>query len=444
MAYISFGEWNTNYKYIAITTLFAFLTEFTFGFVYGDDSCLIKLLISNEQFNLSKHIIVHYFFRYLVITILSLILYKYERKINLYNQTDKKSKHSSSIQLIYNNQMKEINYSISTSDVIFVFSLMVIQELLNELYYNSYFNSLDSWMCELPVIAFMTVKILNFKIYAHHKLAIYVNFIIILPIQITLFILNYNFPSNSQCKEFKYNEENIYKVYNDNIWFIPFGIIFYILIMCTRSYSITKIKYYVELKFLSPGQILIVYGIIGTIITLFIGIISSFISCLSFEMGICKVEYEEGIYLENIKQFFEDFKNDVIVELVTIIFGTAFNFLYYYFFLIIIKRLTPMHIIVVNLLIFLSFIISSLFWKPIEKSSYKYKVYIQVIMDSIIFFIILVYLEIIELHFCKLDYNLRKNISIRSIGDLRDIFDEKKENEDDSMIEIGETGINNI
>ena len=103
-----------------------------------------------------------------------------------------------------------------------------------------------------------------------------------------------------------------------------------------------------------------------------------------------------------------------------------------------------MHIIVVNLLLFLSFIISSLFWKPIEKSSYKYKAYLQVIMDSIIFFIILVYLEIIELHFCKFDYNLRKNICIRSIGDLSDIFDEKKENEDDSMIEISEMGVNNI
>ena len=41
--YIHCGKWNKNYKYIVLTTIFAFLTHYIFGFTFNDFMDDIKL-----------------------------------------------------------------------------------------------------------------------------------------------------------------------------------------------------------------------------------------------------------------------------------------------------------------------------------------------------------------------------------------------------------------
>ena len=41
--YIHCGKWNKNYKYIVLTTIFAFLTNYIFGFTFNDFMDDIKL-----------------------------------------------------------------------------------------------------------------------------------------------------------------------------------------------------------------------------------------------------------------------------------------------------------------------------------------------------------------------------------------------------------------
>ena len=47
----------------------------------------------------------------------------------------------------------------------------------------------------------------------------------------------------------------------------------------------------------------------------------------------------------------------------------------------------------------------------------KYKMYLEIISDILNILTFLIYTEIIELNFCKFNYNLRKNIILRGIVD---------------------------
>ena len=101
-------------------------------------------------------------------------------------------------------------------------------------------------------------------------------------------------------------------------------------------------------------------------------------------------------------------------------------FLNKFFYTLIIKRYTPIHVIFsfpiqffiekTFLLIFTSiFFIDQLF----EKENQLQKFLLDESGDIASIFGFLIYLEMIELNFCGLDYNLKKNIIIRGEEDFR-------------------------
>jgi hypothetical protein len=86
--------------------------------------------------------------------------------------------------------------------------------------------------------------------------------------------------------------------------------------MISKSYAISKMKYYMDLKFISPAKLLFFYGIIGTIISFIIGIIATFIKCYDLERGICNINNDK--FLENFYLYFTDLgtnTSNVIQEL---------------------------------------------------------------------------------------------------------------------------------
>lgn len=118
----------------------------------------------------------------------------------------------------------------------------------------------------------------------------------------------------------------------------------------------------------------------------------------------------------------------MLVRLIVIFLGIIAFFFDKYFSTLIIKFYTPVHVIFsfpiqfflekTFLLIFsASFFIDDLFTQEIQVS--KFLLDISGDIFSIIGF--LIYLEIIELHFCNLDFNLKKNIIKRSKNEIEDI-----------------------
>ena len=69
----------------------------------------------------------------------------------------------------------------------------------------------------------------------------------------------------------------------------------------------------------------------------------------------------------------------------------------------------------------------------------SWKFYVFIILFCILFFAFLIYNEIIELNFCRLSYNTKKNINLRAKNELMVLEDESndnKSNKSEDKIEI--------
>ena len=151
----------------------------------------------------------------------------------------------------------------------------------------------------------------------------------------------------------------------------------------------------------------------------------------SLVLKICKIKDNGSTYLENFKIWWEDEFNTSGILLLLI--GIIVNFLYRLFYFLIIKNLTAIHIIFsfifyANLLSLIGNIKKD-FDNPNNNINIGIRVYLFII-NLLIFVGLLIYLEMIELDFCSLNYNLRKSIIERSIQDYKlEIYNDNEEDE---------------
>ena len=156
-------------------------------------------------------------------------------------------------------------------------------------------------MLELPLLSYFNLIYFKFKIYLHHKLVICLNLIICGILKIIYLIVVINDDNKDNKKD------SVFENYNNCWGIIPFGIITYLIIMISRAFALSEIKVLMQYKYISPIKLLIIYGIIGTIITIIIGIISSFIECnktysyLVLKIWKIKDKTNESYFFENFK-----------------------------------------------------------------------------------------------------------------------------------------------
>jgi len=421
--YLHCGKWNKNNIYIILTAIFAIVTNCIYGYTFNDYLNQIKnFQIEDDTKN--NHIIINYFFRYIGLILFSFALYKYE----LYNRNKYFKRNSddniiktTSLRLIYNSSEENTKNKIVISPlfILLIMIILVLQEISEEIFYKSRLRSLDFWMLELPLLSYLNSKYFNLKIYLHHKLVIFLNLIVCGILKIITLII---FISNGK-------KGSAFYFYKNNMEAIPLGIISYLIIVTFRAFALNEIKLLMEYKYISPIKLLIVYGILGVIITSIIGTISSFIECnnINTDLKICKIKNDvnnnnDEAYLESIKIWLKDIYDNIYIEIFLLLIGMIVNYFYRLFYFLIIKYLNAIHIIFSNL-IYTSFLI----WIGYIKTSNKdkednietensnrspiYKVIVQIIVT----FGIVIYLEMIELNFCNLNYNTKKSIIERSI-----------------------------
>ena len=448
MNIISLGKCYKSYKYMYLASLFAFLTNYIFGYTYNDSKDTFKFIGNDNQDNLSKHVIYHYIFRFLSVFVISFFLYKYERKNNLQRDSkilaNKEQKESSdlAINLIYQNTKNELNLqlNISVSNIFIIITIIVVETILEDIYYKSNFRKLDLWMLELPLQSYLCSKILNFKIYKHHNIAIYFNLIFFTIFKIITYIIIITSSNDIE------NKEDVFYIQNKNNGLIPIGIIFYLIIMIPRAYGIIQLKVFMDLKFISPYKLLIFYGIIGTLISLLIGTFSTIFKCHkigSMDMNLCRItnDNKTTTYFESFEIYWEIQKSakDVFLEIFIFLLGILLNFLYVINFISTIKFLTPMHVIFSNLIY--SFFLTSagnIFIGGDEKNKKREIIsYIELVFDVILLFGHLVFLEIIELNFWDFNYYLRENIIKRSFNEYKayDLIDIESINAENDSID---------
>ena len=160
---------------------------------------------------------------------------------------------------------------------------------------------------------------------------------------------------------------------------------------------------------------------------------------------ICKVKYNEKLYFDNFKAVHQTLTNKYSL---TIILKTIIGVICFYFnkyiSMLIIKYFTPIHLIFSAPVLYftqktilpISTLIQEQKFFSINRRNYiKTKFALDIAGDIISSIGFLVYLEIIELNFCGLNYNLKRKIADRA-------DDEKYENlgiekEDENNIKMG-------
>ena len=117
----------------------------------------------------------------------------------------------------------------------------------------------------------------------------------------------------------------------------------------------------------------------------------------------------------------------MLIRLIIIFLGLLTYFFYIYYYTSIIKYYTPVHVIFAFpiqyfiekniLLIFTAIFFNDMLFNG-DNLGYRFLADVSGDIGSIIGF--LIYLEIIELNFCKLNYDLKKNITKRGEIDYND------------------------
>jgi hypothetical protein len=197
-------------------------------------------------------------------------------------------------------------------------------------------------------------------------------------------------------------------------------------------------------KFISPKMILIGHGITGMLFSLIFIFIFSSIPCNNYIVNpnnsdnkkyyysnyLCKIKiYDKDNklniteYLEKVDNYFS-FKN-TIDEIFTIILGSITFLCLQYLALLVIKNLSPAHFIFSIPITFLFQNLTNLTNAKISNGNFfsdnidsikVIKFILDFIGNIISIFGFLIYLEIIVLKCCGLDYNINENINEREEG----------------------------
>jgi len=183
---------------------------------------------------------------------------------------------------------------------------------------------------------------------------------------------------------------------------IILGIILLLIISLINSSTNIYKKFLIEKKYFSIYKTCYIFGFINIIIIIIIDLIVSSLS------GICKSE--ESCYVLKIKSFFNELISIKITIYLTLsilsgIFGITVNY--------ILTNYSPFHLILPFAIFMFIFEIF------ININSLNNIMTILIFLFGIFeFILILVFLEIIELNFCGLSKNTKKNIRIRCKNDI--------------------------
>lgn len=429
----------------------------------------------NEKF--SNNYLIHEFWNYLSIFIISFILNLKELKA-LAPQTFERTERKTWVKLIYNDNKYNNNQDMSKKYLFLYFLTIFFWVFVEQIIENIYlkiFQDLDFWMLELMILSFLNKFVFyNTKIYKHQILAIILT---IIPAILKIISIWISFRDNTIEKDNYTGNLPIYYIKNRE-YRIPIGIIIYILFICLRSCVNLILKWYMDFKYISHNQILTVYGGIGTIVYLIICITTTFIECKNIKIENKTIDHcnylakviknNDGkiyYYFDNFKIYFKALRDlnlkELSRELLIIFFGMIIFLSKNYCSLMVIHYLNPAYLIFSIPFGFMVQKVVSLIWsipkrnrKYITRDNYKLKKFLlDTSGDIISFFAFLIYLGIMVLDFCNLDYDIVPNIMKRGckeanasseISESSDSFYDENDKDSNKLLDDSEDSIVNL
>ena len=431
--YISFGQYNKQYKYIWIYVSIRLINDYFFSEAFPKQIRPDFIYTVNYP----RPILVQIFFNYLGSLLFSFCVYLY---LKYQSKEEKKEKakldYLSNILTEYkiNQRKKSINLNMKLRIIITIFLSISSIQLIN-LFYIVSFNGLIYWIFDIFFMSYINQLMFENPIFSHKKIAIII---------MVVFIFIFKFLSTL---EYIMNDDyNLF--YKNHIIIIPIFIIIYIILSLIRAYSICKMKYYLNYKLINLETFLITYNSIGLIIFLVASLISTFVKCVDkskiFDIDlICLIKIEkenkENYYFDNFFYFFEQLwrtnrKNGInVLYLILFIIRLFLNGARILYIILIINYLSPefylcAYDLYYNILRYIELINVIINGGNIRLEIYNVLTEIGALVG------IFIYLELIELKFMNLNLNIKKNIQIRSNKeyelynlDEEDIVSEKEE-----------------
>lgn len=384
---IGFGEFNKKYIYILIAVIFKFISQLTIGLGY---SCLNGFSPLSE--NLSKSSITFFISTFICSIIIGLICWIKTSRIQYEDEELISSlSRTASISLETNQKGKSGKKLVGLlilAGLIFVFC-----EVYDQLFYFNGLSGLDYWMFEIIFLTFFMAKFLKYINSIHHRISLY----ICVSSSFVIKLISSQLHSRTIDDGFNNKKDvNIYDYIEDKYshWlYIPLFIITFLIMITFRSLGNTSIKYLMDILYVSPFIILIIYGGCGIVFSLLY---------IIFDI-IFKKEY-----LGELNIFQDKIANTLFYA---IIYGIG-NSVKLLFDILIIKDLSPFHMFAKYKIYYVLIQIILLFNKFIDK--FQAFFFVEFTSDIICFFGFLIYLELIELRCSGLNYNLKRNIIERS------------------------------
>jgi len=308
----------------------------------------------------------------------------------------------------------------NTSFIIYIIIsfIWVVNEIVLQMF-GTFLKDLDYWIFEILIASVIYSKIFLVNIYKHQKLAIGIN---IIPIILKTACIILSFNSNDP------------RIYTEYPWWTCIGIISYLILIAISAFVNCTIKSFLDLKYSTTSQILMFYSSVGMFVTFLTCIISSYAPCSKIEdsnlidKNTCKIENNGYRYFDNIIVYFNSFANemsiDKIIRAFIIILDSITYFFQKYFFILVIKYTDPVNITFSSPILFIikkivliinNLILDNECFK--DTSNYKVdKFFLDISGDIICLFGYLIYLEIIELNFFNLNYDIKESIAFRGIS----------------------------
>ena len=376
--YISFGECNKKYLVIFFIFLITGSIEY-FLIYYIDKITFYKSKIRTNKLLPSTLIYIGQFLCFIPIII--------SKKYNNKKSSAKNYKSPIEIVYIFNNSNNFITFKDKILIIIVCF-LTLINDIINILINylikigNILFNQ-EFYFMEYLLLFLISKSIFKLNYYKHQNYSII--FIILFGLLKYLAKL--------------YSEKNLVNNYKE----IILVLLLQILQAFIDSYIIGNVKILMEYKYLSPYHICSTFGLINGFITIISYFIVTYIPCNN---NFCELIYNNEHYFDNIYSIFDNiYPIEIFLYIYTIFQSGIYQILIY----TIVNDFTICHI-------FLFYQIIEFADSFIEIFSTNINIvvlYILIICGIFEIFIVLVLLEIIELGFCGLNYNTKRNIKKR-------------------------------
>lgn len=288
------------------------------------------------------------------------------------------------------------------------------------------FNDLNFWAFEKLFTFLLMRRYFKLDIHKHHICSITVIFIICLILQII-----YVFLPNSNGKNFFEKKEGILTSY----WYVLIFITIFLFLDFNYAFSHNYAKVLMQVKFVSHSTLIIIIGFTGLVLSLIISslsIISNYSEINSFNF----INYYKDLNSSNTWEIMRE----ILIVLPSYL---IFQFMQINLEILTIYYLTPIHCLLLNNF---SFSIQKVFIFLTSNDKEIRHFLLSEITELIAICGYVIYLEILELNFCGLSDNIKRNIiakgeeefqklSIHNTGN-NNILDENEEEED----EIGDTG----